>query len=60
MVSRETLPTVAQGAGRQMNGELVAAKALAKAQREGAREHASKVNELKRQIDELQVRKEEL
>lgn len=45
-----------QGAGRQLNGELVAAKALAKAQRDGAREHAAKVNELKRLIDELHVR----
>ena len=34
----------------------MAAKGLAKAQREGARELAAKVNELKRLIDELQVR----
>lgn len=33
----------------------MAAKALAKAQREGAREHAARVNELKRCIDELKV-----
>lgn len=46
---------VEQGAGRQLNGELVAAKALAKAQRDGARENAARVNELKRLIDELQV-----
>ncbi|CAM9995473.1 unnamed protein product [Ascophyllum nodosum] len=44
-----------QGEGRQLYGELVAAKGLAKAQREGARELAAKVNELKRLIDELQV-----
>lgn len=44
-----------QGAGRQLNGELVAAKALAKAQKEGVREHAANVNALKKRIDELQV-----
>lgn len=46
-----------QGAGRQLNGELVAAKALAKAQKEGVREHAASVNALKKRIDQLQVRK---
>eukprot|EP00752_Nemacystus_decipiens_P009557 g8537.t1 len=44
-----------QGAGRQLNGELVAAKALAKAQKEGVREHASNVNALKKRIDRLQA-----
>ncbi|CAM9629433.1 unnamed protein product [Pylaiella littoralis] len=43
-----------QGAGRQLNGELVAAKALAKAQKEGVREYAAKVNALKELIDQLQ------
>lgn len=33
----------------------MAAKALAKAQREGVREHAARVNGLKRCIDELKV-----
>lgn len=47
---------VKQGEGRQLNDELVAAKALAKAQREGVREHASNVNALKKLIDQLQVR----
>lgn len=48
-----------QGGGRQLNDELVAAKALAKAQKEGVREHAANVNSLKKLIDELQVGQEE-
>ncbi|CAN0064948.1 unnamed protein product [Scytosiphon promiscuus] len=43
------------GAGRQLNDELVATKALAKAQKEGVREHAAAVNVLKKLIDELQM-----
>lgn len=46
---------VLQGSGRQLNAELMAAKALAKAQREGVRENAARVNEMKRLIDELRV-----
>lgn len=46
--------------GRQLNGELLAAKALVKAQREGVRERAARVNELKRLIDDLQVRSESI
>ncbi|CAM9697798.1 unnamed protein product [Sphacelaria rigidula] len=44
-----------QGSGRQPNAELMAAKALAKTQREGVREHAASVNEMKRLIDDLRV-----
>ncbi|CAM9412742.1 unnamed protein product [Ectocarpus fasciculatus] len=44
-----------QGSGRQLNGELLAAKALAKAQKEGVREQAARVNALKKQIDQLQA-----
>ncbi|CAM9496000.1 unnamed protein product [Ectocarpus sp. 6 AP-2014] len=44
-----------QGVGRQLNGELLAAKALAKAQKEGVREQAARVNALKQQIDQLQA-----
>ncbi|CAM9692682.1 unnamed protein product [Ectocarpus sp. 4 AP-2014] len=44
-----------QGVGRQLNGELLAAKTLAKAQKEGVREQAARVNALKNQIDQLQA-----
>ncbi|CBN79257.1 kinesin-like protein [Ectocarpus siliculosus] len=44
-----------QGVGRQLNGELLATKALAKAQKEGVREQAARVNALKKQIDQLQA-----
>ncbi|CAM9338046.1 unnamed protein product [Ectocarpus sp. 12 AP-2014] len=47
--------TFKQGMGRQLNGELLAAKALAKAQKEGVREQAARVNALKKQIDQLQA-----